>query len=104
MADDTPALWNDLRRLTAARIGLPRSGASLSTAPLLDFRLAHARARDAVHQPLDQARLVADTSELGVQVLQVASAVTDTAQYPLRPDLGRRLATDAAAALERQAG
>ena len=104
MADDTPALWNDLRRLTAARIGLPRSGASLSTAPLLDFRLAHARARDAVHEPLDQARLVADISELGVQVLQVASAVTDRAQYLLRPDLGRRLATDAAAALERQAG
>src|SRR6188508_889358 len=103
MADDTPALWNDLRRLTAARIGLPRSGASLSTAPLLDFRLAHARARDAVHEPLDQPRLAAAIAGLGVQVLQVQSAVTDRPQYLLRPDLGRRLAADAAAALERRA-
>lgn len=104
MADDVPALWNDLRRLTAARIGLQRTGASLSTGPLLDFRLAHARARDAVHEPLDQTRLAASIAELGVEVLQVESAVTDRPQYLLRPDLGRRLAANGAAALERQAG
>jgi ethanolamine ammonia-lyase small subunit len=104
MADDAPAIWSDLRRLTAARIGLPRSGASLSTAPLLNFRLAHARARDAVHEPLDQAKLAADIAGLGVQVLQIASDVTDRPQYLLRPDLGRRLATDAAAVLEREVG
>jgi len=85
-------VWAPLRRLTAARIGLARSGASLATGPLLDFRLAHARARDAVHAPLDEPRLLADLRSLGLPVMVAASAVSDRAQYLLRPDLGRRLA------------
>jgi len=90
-------LWADLRRQTAARIGLARSGASLATAPLLGFKLDHARARDAVHEPLDEARLIADLEALGTKVLSVASAATDRKQFLMRPDLGRRLApgTDA---------
>src|SRR4051794_217160 len=99
MSEDPPALWSDLRRLTAALSGLQRTGASLATGPLLDFKLAHARARDAVHEPLDEARLTADISGLGVVVLQIASAVTDRSHYLMRPDLGRRLADGAAAVL-----
>ena len=68
------ALWDGLRRLTAARIGLARTGASLTTAPLLDFRLAHSRARGAVHEPLDEERLVAELAGLSDPVLVVASA------------------------------
>src|SRR3954470_1623659 len=91
--------WARLRKLTAARIGLARSGASLATAPLLEFKLAHARARDAVHEPLDQTRLMADLAGLELPVRAVASAAEDRQAYLMRPDLGRQLAPDSAAAL-----
>jgi ethanolamine ammonia-lyase small subunit len=85
-------IWSALRRLTAARIGLKRSGAALATAPLLEFRLAHARARDAVHEPFDAARLATELAGLGVAVITVTSAAADRQTYLMRPDLGRRLA------------
>jgi ethanolamine ammonia-lyase small subunit len=114
MTEPSTDTWAGLRRLTAARIGLARSGASLATAPLLEFKLAHARARDAVHAPLDQARLVADLASLdleslgleslGVPVRAAASAAADRQTYLMRPDLGRRLADDAVTALAADAG
>ena len=100
MTDD---VWADLRRLTAARIGLKRAGASLATGPLLDFQLAHARARDAVHAPLDEARLMAELGALA-PVVAVASAADDRQRYLMRPDLGRRLAPGAEATLAPHAG
>src|SRR6202043_3878666 len=111
MADPQPTTsaadheaWAGLRRLTAARIGLARSGASLATGPMLELRLAHARARDAVHAPLDEERLRTDLAALGLPVLTVASAVQDRPQYLMRPDLGRQLAPDARAVLANHAG
>jgi len=96
--------WAELRALTAARIALPRAGASLATAPQLDLRLAHARARDAVHAQLDEARLVEELAALTLPVLAVASAAADRTHYLMRPDLGRRLAGDADARLAAHAG
>lgn len=98
------ALWARLRGLTAARIGLQRSGASLATAPLLAFQLAHARARDAVHAELDTARLADELGQLGSTVLITASAASDKPTYLMRPDLGRRLAQDAQTMLTAHAG
>jgi ethanolamine ammonia-lyase small subunit len=96
--------WRGLRQLTAARIGVPRSGASLATAPLLDLKLAHSRARDAVLEPLDATRLVADLAGLSDPVLTVTSAAEQRLQYLMRPDLGRRLNVHAEAALKPHAG
>jgi ethanolamine ammonia-lyase small subunit len=98
------ALWDGLRKLTAARIGLKRSGASLATAPLLEFQLAHARARDAVHAPLDEAMLAAKLAPLGLPVLSITSAVDDKQTYLMRPDLGRQLGTGAAEVFSQYAG
>jgi ethanolamine ammonia-lyase small subunit len=93
MADEptVPDIWNDLRKLSGARIGLQRTGASLATDPLLDFKLAHARARDAVHDELDETLLSADLAPLGIDVIGVASAAEDRQRYLMRPDLGRKL-------------
>jgi ethanolamine ammonia-lyase small subunit len=98
-AAEDGGVWAALRRMTAARIGLQRTGASLATRPLLDFQLAHARARDAVQEPLDEGRLIAGLAELGGSVLAVASAAEDRQHYLMRPDLGRRLAAGAEATL-----
>ena len=98
------ALWRDLRSLTAARIGLARSGASIATAPLLDLKLAHARARDAVHEELDAEKLRADLAPLGLPVLVVDSAVGARRDYLMRPDLGRQLSAEAQRALAPHAG
>jgi ethanolamine ammonia-lyase small subunit len=93
------SVWDELRRLSGARIGLPRAGASLATAPLLEFKLAHARARDAVHDELDAKQLAADLAPLGIDIIVVDSAAEDRPRYLMRPDLGRRLAPEAEAKL-----
>jgi ethanolamine ammonia-lyase small subunit len=102
--DGADALWRDLRTLTAARIGLARTGASVATGPLLDFKLAHARARDAVHEELDAERLRSELSVSRLPVLIVDSAVTARRDYLMRPDLGRQLSAQAEAALAPHAG
>lgn len=83
--------WTVLRGLTPARIALGRAGTSLPTAPHLDFQLAHARARKAVHLALDSAPIMEGLRALGLDALQLASAAGDRATYLRRPDLGRRL-------------
>lgn len=93
-------VWAALRPLTAARIGLPRTGASLTTPALLDFRLAHARARDAVGTALDSAALQAALEGLQHAVLVCRSAAADRRSYLMRPDLGRQLDADSLALLQ----
>lgn len=83
--------WAELRRFTDARIGLGRCGVSLPVAQWLDFRLAHARARDAVLAPLNGGALRAALEEHGIECLSLSSAVADKNEFLTRPDKGRRL-------------
>ncbi|SFJ06808.1 ethanolamine ammonia-lyase subunit EutC [Celeribacter neptunius] len=91
MSDLMRDKWAALRQATPARIALGRTGAGLPTGANLEFQFAHARARDAVHSPLDLDALAAGLQPF--EVIRVNSAASDRASYLRRPDLGRKLAT-----------
>lgn len=91
-----------LRSHTPARVGLRRAGTSVATSEVLDFQLAHGRARDAVHAELQPSSLMpALRAASGVDVILLHSAAADRKSYLQRPDMGRRL--DAASALRLRA-
>ena len=71
----TPDPWEELRRFTDARIGLGHCGVSLPVKRWLEFRLAHARARDAVMTPLDEEQVRAGLAAHGLECLSLSSAV-----------------------------
>ncbi len=95
-------LASRLRALTPARVGLSRAGESIATQELLDFQLAHALARDAVHAALQPASLISNLLDLAGQgavpefgtPLLLHSAARDRTTYLQRPDLGRLLALE----------
>lgn len=100
--------WRALRRFTDARIAVGRVGVSVPTREWLGFQLDHARARDAVHLPLDLDRLEADlvacarTAALGPP-MRLRSPLSGRADYLRRPDLGRTLDAASEERLDRQA-
>ena len=92
----TPNPWQRLGQFTDARIGLGRAGISLPTNRSLEFQLAHARAQDAVHLPLEIPRLIEDLNQLAAlenapQIQRLHSRAVDRTTYLQRPDYGRRL-------------
>src|SRR3984957_9641894 len=88
-----------LQSYTPARIALERTGVSLATRPLLDFQLAHARARDAVHAAIDVRMLCDELRRCGLPALALQSQARDRTTYLRRPDLGRALGDDSAVLL-----
>ena len=83
--------WSTLRRFTSARIGLGRAGGSIPTQELLDFQLAHARARDAVSHVFNITAFGERLRERHIEFLVLNSAAGDRHTYIQRPDLGRIL-------------
>jgi ethanolamine ammonia-lyase small subunit len=97
----------NLRSLTAARVSLAMSGLSIATSEVLEFQLAHAQARDAVHAALDAeafARRLRDElpklAEQGIEVMTLRSCAVDRASYLRYPQRGRSLDEESAAILK----
>jgi ethanolamine ammonia-lyase small subunit len=95
--------WQALSQFTSARIALGRAGMSLPTCAGLDFQLAHALARDAVHIPLDFAGLAGRLSERGMATLTLQTQAENQRMYLQRPDLGRLLNPSAREFLQKNA-
>lgn len=93
--------WRQLRALTPARIALGRAGSAIPTAAHLEFQLAHAQARDAVHEALDLAAMGESLAQAGFRWVAVRSAAGDRTRYLQRPDLGRRLDRHSRESLQR---
>jgi len=95
--------WQSLRKFTSARIALGRVGSSLPTKEILNFGMAHAMARDAVHLSLDVDLLESQIQSIGFATIKVHSRANDRASYLLRPDWGRRLDDESTLRLEEAA-
>ena len=83
--------WVALRRFTQARIALGRAGHAVPTRFLLDFQMAHAQARDAVHFSWNMDAFAGQVQNLGEEVLVLDTPVGNRSEYLRRPDLGRVL-------------
>jgi ethanolamine ammonia-lyase small subunit len=95
-----PDAWADLKAFTAARIALGRTGTAEPLQAMLDFRLAHAHARDAVYAVLEQEALLTELHTLQIPVCLLKSQANQRSDYLQRPDLGRQLHVSGAAQLK----
>lgn len=83
--------WVGLRAFTPARIALGRTGTAIPLQEVLQFRMAHAHARDAVHSLLDTDTLITQLQAFSLPASLLQSQATDRYTYLQRPDKGRRL-------------
>jgi len=83
--------WGSLRSYTDARIALGRTGVSIPLKENLEFRLAHAYARDAVYGSLLINDLLDGLKSFKLPVLQLQTRCTNRSEYLQRPDWGRKL-------------
>ncbi len=98
---DPAALIAAARARTPARVFVGRAGPSYRTDTQLALREDHAAAVDAVHAEVDLDRDLGREFVATWGIFEVATRATSKAEYLLRPDLGRRLDDQAAAALDR---
>jgi len=99
---NTPDPWASLRGFTAARIAIGRTGNSIPLQQVLEFKLAHAHARDAVYSKLDVDALRDSLGQFKLPVHHLHSRATHREKYLTRPDYGRRLDDPSAEQLQNQ--
>ena len=86
-----PDAWGSLKAFTNARIALGRTGVATPLKEVLDFRMSHAHARDAVYSILNMGELTNSLQQFQIPIITVNSKANDRAVYLQRPDLGRKL-------------
>jgi ethanolamine ammonia-lyase small subunit len=92
---ELPAEIEQLLSRTPARILTGRAGASYRTATLLQLRLDHAAARDAVHDAIDLRRDLGTGLVERLGLFEVRTRAGSKTEYLMRPDLGRQLDDEA---------
>ena len=97
MGKDT---WHLLTQYTNARIALGRAGTSLPTHEILQLRMAHSQAKDAIRSELDTIGLTEAFSTIGLNTVCVKSQVIDRNDYLRNPNKGRVLDSQSKAAIE----
>lgn len=97
----TPDPWEKLKKFTEARIALGRSGISLPLSESLKFKIAHAKARDAVYQTVETDGLTKELKCSGQPILLLRSSAENRAEYLARPDKGRMLAEESILMLDK---
>jgi len=91
---EIPHQLSALREFTAARIAIGRTGNSIPLKQSMEFKLAHAHARDAVYSTLDVDGLFTRLKAFELPVLHLHSQAANRHKYLKRPDLGRLLNDD----------
>ncbi|MGZ3757702.1 MAG: ethanolamine ammonia-lyase subunit EutC [Mucilaginibacter sp.] len=82
---------NPLKAFTNAHIDIGLVGTTVPLKYSLEFKLAHAHARDAVYSLLDTERLFVKLKSFDLPILLLQSRASNRSQYLHRPDLGRKL-------------
>jgi ethanolamine ammonia-lyase small subunit len=100
--EDNLEQYRSLKAYTNARIGIGLVGASVTLNHFLEFKLAHAHARDAVYSVLNVDDLSSSLKQFNLPILHLHSQADTRAKYLQRPDLGRKLNDASTVQLEKQ--
>jgi ethanolamine ammonia-lyase small subunit len=92
--------WHSLRQFTAARIALGSTGVAIPLKEILQFRLAHAHARDAVFSQLNEAALLQELMQFKPGCFSLHSHAKDRDEYLQQPNFGRQLNTASVSQLQ----